>query len=99
MKDEIIVVICFENLYLMTNVYLLMPTGKPTFCICENKCADQLCSMISVFVFATRIEKFLIYLYPKFQVSIFYDVTAQPDLCQTWTEIRKTGFLTSGLIY
>ena len=44
--------------------------GKPTICICETKGADQLRGkLISAFVFATRIEQFLLYLTPKFQVS------------------------------
>ena len=38
--------------------------GKPTICICENKA-----KLISAFVFATRIVKFLLYLNPKFQAS------------------------------
>ena len=39
---------------------------KSAFCIYENKGADQL---ISVFVFATLIEKSLVFLNPKFQAS------------------------------
>ena len=46
---------------------------KPALCICKNKDADQLRSntaqLISAFVFAIRIVKFLYYLNPKFQAS------------------------------
>ena len=44
---------------------------KPGFCICKNKDADQLrgntAKLISPFVFATLIVKYLSYLNPKFQ--------------------------------
>ena len=46
--------------------------GKPTICIGENKDADQLrgtAKLISAFVFATRIGRFLYFLNPKFPVS------------------------------
>ena len=50
---------------------------KPTFCICENKDADQLrgnreavtAKLISAFVFATQIVQSLYFLNPKFQAS------------------------------
>ena len=47
---------------------------KPTFCICENKDADQLrgsvtAKLISDFVFATKIVQSLYFLNPKFQTS------------------------------
>ena len=49
---------------------------KKTFCICENKGANQLCSnwrvtakLISAFVFTTRIVQFLYFLNPKFPAS------------------------------
>ena len=55
---------------------------KQTFCICENKGADQLCSnctadqpcavtaqLISPFVVATQIVQSLFFLNPKFQAS------------------------------
>ena len=40
--------------------------GKPTICIAENKCADQL---RSAFVFTRRIVQFLFFLIPKFLAS------------------------------
>ena len=46
--------------------------GKPDFCICEIKGADQLCGnhkLISAFVFATQIVQFLYSLNLKFQAS------------------------------
>ena len=42
---------------------------KPAFCICENKNADQLRSLISAFVFTTRIVQSLFFINPEFQVS------------------------------
>ena len=49
---------------------------KLAFCICKNKDADQLrgnreatAKLISAFVAATRIVKFLCFLNPKFQAS------------------------------
>ena len=68
---------------------------KPTFCICENKDADQLRGN-SAFVIAIRILQSLYYLNPKFQAS--YRLLSQPGLCQTWSETPKTGFLTTRLI-
>ena len=50
--------------------------GKRTTCIGENKGADQLRSnceaadqLISAFVFATRIVRFIYFINPKFQAS------------------------------
>ena len=45
---------------------------KTTFCISDNKGADQLCSNCEAdqaFVFATQIVHPLFYLYPKIQAS------------------------------
>ena len=56
----------FENMF----YYMSRVMRKPTFCICENKDADQLTAkLISAFVFATRIVQSLFYLNPKFQAS------------------------------
>ena len=74
---------------------------KPAFCICENKDADQLCynreadqrlcfrHMDSAIPFLSKSE--ISSLYPS-------SVAAQPDLCRTWSETPKTGFLTTKLI-
>ena len=65
---------------------------KPAFCICKNKDADQL---ISAFVFATYID-----VLPKSEISSIRpsSVVVQSDLCRTWSETAKTGFLTTRLI-
>ena len=75
--------------------------GKREFCICENKCADQLCSkctftaqLISAVVLATQKAQFLLYVYPRLQDSSIFLL-----LCQTWSEMWNTGFLASRLIY
>ena len=59
---------------------------KLDFYLCENKDADQLRSNF--------------FLNPEFQCSsLLRTVTAQPDLCQTWSETLKTSFLALRLIY
>ena len=75
---------------------------KPDFCICENKDADQLCGNRTTdqrhcFRYTDRTIPPL----PKSEISSLklYLVIAQPGLCRTWSEIPKTGFLTSRLIY
>ena len=54
--------------------------------------------LISAFVFATRIEQSLYFLNPKFQASSLLLWRVQPDLCGTWSETPKTGFLWTRLI-
>ena len=48
---------------------------KPTFCICENKDADQgfavTAKLISAFVFANWIVQYLYFLYTKFQAPSY----------------------------
>ena len=66
---------------------------KPTFCICENRDADQrLCY---------RYTDSTILLLPKFKISSLwaFSVIAQPGLCRTTWEIPKTGFLTTRIIF
>ena len=75
---------------------------KPDFCIRENKGADQLCSNCTAdqhlcFRYSDRTIPLLSItnipsLYPA-------SVTVQDDLCRTWSETPKTGFLMSRLIY
>ena len=74
--------------------------GKPDFCPCENKGADQLRSNCEAdqrlcFRYMAR----TIFLLLKSQVSSVYpsSVAAQAGLCQTWSETLKNGFLTSRL--
>ena len=75
---------------------------KPAFCICENKDADQL-------RFNREADQCLCFRYidsiipvlPNDEISSLQpsSVTAQPGLCRTWSEISKTGFLTTRLIF
>ena len=73
---------------------------KPSFCICENKDADQLRGnreadqrlcfryIDSTIPLLSKSE------IPSLQPS---SVTAQPGLCRTRSGTPKTGFLTTGL--
>ena len=75
--------------------------GKPTICICENKGADQLCGNREADQrLCFRYTDSKISLFLKSEISSFYpaSVTVQVGLCQTWSEILKTGFLASRLI-
>ena len=66
---------------------------KPDFCLCENKDADQLCSKCTA-------DKRLCFRYTDSAIPpllISASMTAQVGLCQTWSEIPKTGFLVSRL--
>ena len=74
---------------------------NPDFCLCKNKEADQLCSNCTAdqrlcFCY-TESE---IPLLPKPEISGFSpsSVAAQAGLCQTWSELLKTGFLALRLI-
>ena len=62
--------------------FLLMRKKK------EISCAETT-QLISAFVFAKQIVQSLYFLNPS--------VAAQPGLCRTWSEIPKTGFLTTRL--
>ena len=75
---------------------------KPTFCICENKDADQLRGNREADQrLCFRHTDSAIPLLPKSEISSFYpsSVAVQPGLCRTWSESPKTGFLTTRLIY
>ena len=70
--------------------------GKPAFCICKNKDADQLLSNCEAdqrlcyhFIDST------IPLLPKCEISNLqpFSVIAQPGLYPAWSKTRKTGFL------
>ena len=55
---------------------------KPTFCIWENKGADQLRgnrALISAFVFPTCIVQSLFFLNPKFQARFVWDQVGNPE--------------------
>ena len=75
---------------------------KPVFCICENKDADQLRGNREADQrLCFRYIDSTIPLLPtsKLEISSLWpsSVTAQPGLCRTWSEIPKTGFLTTRL--
>ena len=74
---------------------------KPTFCICENKDADQLhggreADQRLCFHYTDS----TIPLLSKSEISSLKpsSVGLQPGLCGTWSETPKTGFLTTRLI-
>ena len=73
---------------------------KPAFCIRESKDADQLrgnreADQHLCFRYRDR----LIPLLPESEIPSLYpsSVAVQPGLCRTWSETRKTGFLTTRL--
>ena len=73
---------------------------KSDFCLCENKGTDQLrnnCEADRCLCF--RYTDSTISLLLKSEISSFQSasVTVQVDLCQTWLETPKTGFLASRL--
>ena len=75
---------------------------KPTFCICENKDADQLRGNREADQrLCFRYTDSTIPLPPKSENSSLYpsSVTVQLGLCWTWSETPKTGFLRTRPIY
>ena len=74
---------------------------KQDFCLCETKCADQLCSNYTAGQrLCFRYSDSTIPRLPKSNISGFYlsSVTVQSGLCQTGSDFPNTGFLTSRLI-
>ena len=74
---------------------------KPTFYICENNDADQLCGNRTAdqrlcFRYIDSTNPLL----PKSKISSLWSsaVTVQPSLCQTRLETPKAGFLSTQLI-
>ena len=68
--------------------------------ICENKDADQLRGNRGADQrLCFRYSDSTIPLLPKSEISSLYPSTVvlQPGLCRTWSEIMKTGFLTTRL--
>ena len=57
MGNEIIMFIEKYMIFFTSHLHISRVMRKPAFCLCENKGADQLRSMISAFVFATQIVK------------------------------------------
>ena len=75
---------------------------KPAFCICENKDADQLQGNPEADQrLCFRYTNSSIPLLPKSKIPILKpsNVVVQPGSCRTWSETRKTGFLTTTLIW
>ena len=74
---------------------------KPSFCICENKDADQLPGNSEADQrLCFRYTDSKIPLLSKSEISSFYPscVVVQPGLIGTRSETPKTGFLTTRLI-
>ena len=74
---------------------------KSIFCLCENRCADQLRSHCEAdqrlcFRYMDSTIPLLSKSKPSFPPS---SVAAQAGLCQAWSETRKTGFLKTWLIW
>ena len=73
---------------------------KPAFCICENKGAEHLRGNREADQrLCFRKTDSAISLLSKSEISSLYpsSVAVQPDLCGTWSETPKTGFLTTRL--
>ena len=69
---------------------------KPTFCICENKDADQL---IHASVFATWLVPYLFFLNKKFQASCgISSACIAWFVSQTWSESTLLVFSRCGSI-
>ena len=81
--------------------YMSLVMRKPAFCICENKDADQLRSnCVADQRLCFRYMDSTIPLLSKAKISSLKpsSVGLQTDLCQTWSETPKTGFLITRLI-
>ena len=71
---------------------------KPDFCLCENKGADQLCSnctadqRLCLPYTDSTMPRLLI---SEIQASSLLSLTVQANLCRTWSETPKAGFLAS----
>ena len=81
--------------------YMSLVVRKPTFCICENKDADQLRGNREADQrLCFRYTDSTIPLFPKSEISSLWpsSVAVQPGLCRTWSKTPKTGFLTTRLI-
>ena len=80
--------------------YMSRVVRKPAFCICENKDADQLRGNRKADQrLCFRYVDSIIPLLHKSEISSLQpsSVAVQPDLCRTWSETPKTGFLTTRL--
>ena len=93
--------------YIDRACYMSLVMRKPDFCTCENKDADQLrgnreadqrlCFRYTV-VHLYNPSSIKIQNFKPLAIFLSLPVTAvQPDLCGTWSETPKTGFLTTRL--
>ena len=71
---------------------------KAVFCICENKDVVTV-KLISAFVSATRLERFIYFLNSKFQASFFLLWLNSPVYVGPGRKPRMTGFLMTRLNY
>ena len=86
----------------MWSLNLSCVVRKPTFCICENKDADQLRGNREADQrLCFRHMDSAIPLLSKSYISSLYpsSVAVQPSLCATWSETPKPGFHTTKLIF
>ena len=82
--------------------YMSRVVRKPALCICENKDADQLRGNREADQrLCFRYIDITIPLLSEYKISSLYpsSVGVQPGLCRTWSEIPRTAFLTTRLIY
>ena len=84
--------------FLYQRLHLSLVMRKPTFCICENKDADQLRGNQRL---CFRYIDSTIPLLSKYEISSLYpsSVAVHPGLCRTRSKTLKTGFLTTRLTY
>ena len=88
-----------KTILTLNNMSLVM--RKPSFCMCENKDADQLRGNREADQrLCFRYTDSTIPLLPKYEISSLYpsSVAVQAGLCRTWSETPETGFLTTRLI-
>ena len=75
---------------------------KPDYCLCENKGADQLCSICIAdqrLYFRNSDSTILLLFQSEISSCHLSSVTEQTGLCRTWTKTPKTGLFVSRLMY
>ena len=80
-------------------IYMSRVVGKPAFCICENKDADQLRGNREADQrLCFRYIDSTIPLLSKSEISSLYSssMAVQPGLCQTWSQTRRPFFSERG---
>ena len=94
-------ILCISHLLLIVENNLSRIRRKPDFCLCENKGADQLrsnCEADQRLCFRHSDSTIPVLLKSEISSCLPLSVTVQADLCRTWSETPKTGFLASRLI-